>query len=49
MDKYGLIDKIGLENMCDNVDEALDKAASIVGTHVHKPEVTAPEVKRKQP
>lgn len=48
MDKYGLIDKIGLDNMCDNVDEALDKAAAIVGVHVQKPEVTAPEVKREQ-
>ncbi len=30
MTKYGLIDKIGLENMCDNVDEALEQAAGIV-------------------
>lgn len=31
LQKYGLIDKIGLENMCDNVDEALEKAAQHVG------------------
>lgn len=30
MEKYGLIDKIGLDNMCDNVDEALQKAADIL-------------------
>jgi sulfate permease, SulP family len=32
MQKYGLIDKIGLHNMCDTVDEALDRARQLTST-----------------
>lgn len=48
MDKYGLIDKFGLDNMCDNVDEALEKAAKIVGwPPPHAPEQAVPEVRTR--
>jgi SulP family sulfate permease len=46
--KYGLNDKIGDENMFESIDDALDRAAQIVGQGpVHHPQETAPEVSRR--
>ncbi len=46
MQKYGLIDKFGLDNMCDNLDEALEKAAVHVGWPTPQPPAQAvPEIR----
>ncbi len=45
MQKYGLIDKIGLDNMCDNVDEALQKARELTGAPAPQPAVVAGDPK----
>jgi SulP family sulfate permease len=48
MTKYGVIDKIGEENMFENIDDALDRAREIVGIPpVPRPAAAVPEVARE--
>jgi len=49
MTQYGLVDKIGLENMHVNIDEALNHAREIVGEPPQpRPDDALPEVKREK-
>jgi SulP family sulfate permease len=45
--KYGLLDKVGEENMFEDIDDALNRAREIVGAQpVSKPSEAIPEVAR---
>jgi SulP family sulfate permease len=47
--KYGLLDKVGEENMFENIDDALEKAREVVGASpVSKPIDAVPEVARER-
>ena len=49
MTGYGLVEKIGVENMFENVDDALNRAREIVGEHPEaRPPAAVPEVKRER-
>ena len=49
MTRYGLTDKIGIENMFGNIDDALNRAREIVGLEpVPRPEAAVPEVARER-
>jgi SulP family sulfate permease len=49
MTQYGLVDKIGLENMHGNIDDALNHARQIVGEPKQpRPTDALPEVKRER-
>jgi SulP family sulfate permease len=49
MAKYGLLDKIGEQNMFGNIDDALSRAREIVGAHTEpKPPEAQPEVARER-
>jgi SulP family sulfate permease len=49
MTAYGLVDKIGEENMFGNIDDALNCAREIVGLHAEpRPTAATPEVRREQ-
>jgi len=48
MTRYGLMDKIGEENMFENIDDALNRARELVGQAVQpRPANAAPEVARE--
>ena len=47
--KYGLLDKVGEQNMFGNIDDALDRAREILGAQpVPHPSVAQPEVARER-
>jgi SulP family sulfate permease len=47
--QYGLIDKIGEQNLYGNIDDALNRAREIIGQHAQpKPATAIPEVKRER-
>jgi SulP family sulfate permease len=49
MTRYGLTDKLGVENMFGNIDDALNRAREIIGLEpVPKPEQAVPEVARER-
>jgi SulP family sulfate permease len=49
MTQYGLVEKIGVDNMFDNIDEALNRARALVGQHPQPPPPnTFPEVARQR-
>jgi SulP family sulfate permease len=49
MTQYGLVDKIGVDNMYGNIDDALNRARSIVGeAQVPKPASAVAEVARER-
>ena len=49
MTKYGLLDKIGEENMFGNVDDALNRARELIGVHPQpKPATAVAEVARER-
>lgn len=48
MTQYGLIDKIGEDNMFENLDDALNRAGAILGVHAILPPEHAPEVARER-
>jgi SulP family sulfate permease len=50
MTQYGLVDKIGVENMFGNIDEALNRAREIIGQeHQPRPSTATAEVARERP
>jgi len=50
MTQYGLVDKIGEENMFGNIDEALNRAREIIGQeHQPRPATATAEVARERP
>jgi len=49
MTRYGILDKIGEENLFANIDDALNRARELVGLPpVPKPETAVPEVARER-
>ena len=49
MTAYGLIDKIGEENMFGNIDDALNRAREIIGQQPEpRPSTATAEVEREQ-
>ena len=49
MTRYGLLDKVGEENMFESIDDALDRAREIVGaTPKPHPGDAVPEVARQR-
>jgi SulP family sulfate permease len=49
MTKYGLVEKIGVENLYGNIDDALNRAREIVGVPIKpKPSIAVPEVARER-
>lgn len=50
MTKYGLVDRIGEDNLFGNIDDALNRAREIVGVPtVPRPAIVQPEVARERP
>ena len=48
--KYGLLDRVGEDNMFGNIDDALDRAREIVGEKpVSRPSNAIAEVARERP
>jgi SulP family sulfate permease len=50
MTAYGLVDKIGEENMFGNIDDALNRAREIIGQQPEpRPSTATAEVERERP